>query len=47
MKAELVALLAGMALLVLGAASIDWRLGVLTAGAILILSAVDFRGVRR
>lgn len=37
----------GMVLVAVGAAAFDLRLGMAVAGALLIASAVDFRGVRR
>lgn len=47
MKAEAVALVVGMGLLTLAAALIDVRLGLAVGGVLLIVSALDFRGVRR
>jgi hypothetical protein len=46
-RAEVLALVLGLLLLTLAAATYDWRLGLAVAGALLIVSAVDFRGVRR
>lgn len=46
-RLELAAVVMGMMLLALGAAAYDWRLGLLALGVLLIISAVDFRGVRK
>ena len=46
-RLETWALVLGMVMLALGAGLFDVRLGLLAAGVMLILSAVDFRGVRR